>query len=242
MTSDQAVVVAVATYNEIDNLPPLMDSIQAAVPQAHVLVVDDNSPDGTGTWCTERSKTDARVTCVVRAERGLGTATIAALQWAIDQRYEYVVQMDADFSHPPDRIQDLLAAANESMRPDVVVASRYARGGAIRGWPVHRQLMSRTLNGFARRWLRLPVRDCSGSFRCYRVAKLAELDFTEMRSTGYSFFEEILWQLARAGAVFVEVPYEFVDRKHGQTKLRFPQMVRAAWRIVSLGLRWRSIR
>lgn len=239
MSADK-VAVAVATYNEMENLPALVDAIKAAVPAAKLLIVDDDSPDGTGRWATDLADRDSDVHCIVRSDqRGLGTATLAAMQWAIDAGYEWFVQLDADFSHPPSRIVDLLDATKNSPESasDVVIASRYAEGGSVRGWPAHRRVMSRAVNGLARRWLRLPILDCSGSFRCYRIAKLAELDFSQVRSQGYSFFEEILWHLRKANASFVEVPYEFVERERGQTKLRIGEMFRSVYSLVAIGLR-----
>lgn len=239
MSADK-VVVAVATYNEMENLPALVDAIKAAVPEAQLLIVDDDSPDGTGRWAQELADGNANIDCIVRSdERGLGTATLAAMQWAIDADYDWFVQLDADFSHPPKRIVDLLDATQQAAKPapDVVIASRYADGGSIRGWPVHRRVMSGAVNGLARYWLRLPILDCSGSFRCYRVAKLAELDFSQVHSRGYSFFEEILWHLRKADASFVEVPYEFLERERGVTKLRFGEMLRSVYSLVAIGLR-----
>lgn len=232
-------LVTVATYNEIENLPRLVDRILEIVPQADILVVDDNSPDGTGRWCNERAGADPRVRCLHRAGKlGLGTATIAGLRHAIEHGYEHVLTMDADFSHPPERIPDLLAGMAPPGGPpvDVMIGSRYVRGGRVEGWGAKRHLMSRGVNLYARCLLGLPVRDCSGAFRCYRTAMLAKLDFDAFRSRGYSFFEEILWRLRRRGARLAETPITFVDREHGASKIDGREAAAALAILFRLGL------
>lgn len=232
-------LVTLATYNEIENLPRLVDAIFAAVPQVELLVIDDNSPDGTGRWCDERAATDPRVHCLHRAGKlGLGTATIAGLQYGIDHGYDQVLNMDADFSHHPRHLPALLAAMEPPAgpRPDVAIGSRYVPGGGIEGWPWKRHLMSRGVNAYARTLLRLPVRDTSGAFRCYRTEILRRLDFGRVVSRGYSFQEEILWHLRRAGARFVEVPITFADRERGQSKINSREAYAALWILLRLGL------
>jgi dolichol-phosphate mannosyltransferase len=209
-------LIAVATYNEIDNLPSLVDTILHAAPAADILVVDDNSPDGTGCWCDERAASEPRLRCTHRgAKLGLGSATIEAMRAAIDGDYELLVTMDADWSHDPSFLPGMIAAAS---RADVVVGSRYCAGGTIEAWPLHRRLLSRWMNSLSRAVLRLPVRDTSGAFRVYRVAKLRELDFAELHSNSYAHLEEVLWQLNRIDARFVEVPITFRDRRGGRSK------------------------
>ncbi len=215
-------LVAVATYNEIETLPALVAEVFHWLPQADILVVDDNSPDGTGQWCDAESARDPRLRCLHRpAKLGLGTATVAALRYALEHGYAFVITMDADLSHPPRYLPDLLAAMDPPGRPpmDVMIGSRYVPGGRIEGWPWYRHLMSRAVNAYARWLLKLKPRDCSGAFRCYRVAALGRLDFGALRSTGYSFEEEILWRLQRAGAVIGELPITFVDRNQGRSKV-----------------------
>jgi dolichol-phosphate mannosyltransferase len=209
-------LVALATYNEIENLPRLVEAILATLPTADVLVVDDNSPDGTGRWCDERAPLEPRLTCVHRDSKlGLGSATIAAMRFAIDNGYEILSTMDSDWSHDPTCLSALLAATAHA---DVAIGSRYCAGGAIVGWPLHRRLMSRLLNGLTRSLLHLPVRDASGSFRAYRVRKLREIELGDVKSSGYAYLEEILWHLNRANAKFAEIPITFRDRRAGQSK------------------------
>lgn len=215
--------MAVATYNEIENLPRLVDEIFAHLPQCEVLVIDDNSPDGTGRWCDQQSADEPRLKCLHREGKlGLGTAVIAAFRAAIEQGYRYLITMDADFSHHPRYLPDLLAGMNDrqgSALKDCMIGSRYVPGGGIAGWPLKRHFMSRGVNTYARLLLGLPIKDCSGNFRCYRVEQLQRLDFAAIVSRGYSFQEEVLWHLRRAGARFGETPITFVDRQYGSSKI-----------------------
>lgn len=227
-------LVTVATYNEIENLPELLAEVWEVAPQADVLVIDDNSPDGTGRWCDEHSAGEPRLFCVHRAGKlGLGTATIAAMQYAIEHRYDYVLNMDADFSHHPRYIPALLGAMDEA---DVAIGSRYCPGGGVQNWPLSRRLMSWGVNTYARMLLGLAPRDTSGAFRCYRVSLLEKLDFAAIKSRGYSFQEEILWRLKRLGARMVESPIVFADRERGQSKINKHEALSAIGIIWRLGL------
>lgn len=210
-------LVALATYNEIENLPSLVDAILCVLPDADVLVVDDNSPDGTGTWCDGRASTEPRLRCLHRpGKMGLGSATLAAARIAIDGDYDVFITLDADWSHNPKHLPQLLAAVQ---RADVAIGSRYASGGAIEGWPWTRRVVSRSMNCVSRALLGLPTRDSSGAFRAYRVAKLKEIDISRIRSAGYAYLEEILWHLHRAGGTFTEVPITFYQRRAGRSKI-----------------------
>jgi dolichol-phosphate mannosyltransferase len=240
MTSNAArTLVSVATYNEIENLPTLVDEIFRYLPEADLLVVDDNSPDGTGKWCDERGAADSRVKCLHRAGKlGLGTATIAALQYGIDHGYRYVLNMDADFSHPPRNLPDLIEKM-ETGRPqvDVCIGSRYCPGGGIENWPPKRRFMSWGVNTYARLLLGLKPRDVSGAYRCYRVELLKKLNFAEFVSKGYSFQEEVLWRVKRAGGRFAETPITFVDRIHGQSKINMTEAKKAILILGRLGVK-----
>jgi dolichol-phosphate mannosyltransferase len=227
-------LVTVATYNEIENLPRLVESIWQVAPQADILVIDDNSPDGTGRWCDETAAKERRLFCVHRAGKlGLGTATIAGMLYAIERGYDYVLNMDADFSHHPRHIPAILAGMENA---DVSIGSRYCPGGGTKDWPTTRRLMSWGVNTYARTMLGLAPRDTSGAFRCYRVELLKKLDFGEIKSRGYSFQEEILWRLKRIGARMSETPILFADRERGQSKINQREAVSALWIILRLGL------
>jgi len=216
-------LVALATYNEIENLPGLVDAIHQSLPDADILVIDDNSPDGTGCWCDERSASNSRFHCLHRpGKQGLGSATLAGVRWALDRKYDLFVTMDADWSHDPQHLPELVRATEAA---DVAIGSRYCNGGAIEGWPLTRRLMSRVMNTLSRFVLRLPVRDSSGAFRAYRANVLRSIDLTKVQAAGYSYLEEILWHLRRAGATFAEVPITFHERRAGQSKIN----VREAW-------------
>ncbi|MEX2316799.1 MAG: polyprenol monophosphomannose synthase [Pirellulales bacterium] len=229
-------LIALATYNEIENLPGLVDEILRELPLADVLIIDDNSPDGTGRWCDERAAAEPRLRCLHRpAKQGLGSATIAAIQEAFRGNYDVIVTLDADGSHDPSYLNVLVGAAE---RADVAIGSRYCDGGAIEGWPWGRRVLSRFMNSLSRRVLRLPVRDTSGAFRAYRVAKLREIELGAISARGFAYLEEILWHLARAKAIFVEVPITFRQRRAGRSKAGVRE---AAGKISTIGkLGWRG--
>jgi len=230
----ETILIALCTYNERDNIEALLPEIWQHVPQADILVVDDNSPDGTGTLVAEWMTREPRLRLLSRPGKlGLGTATLAAFQYAVDQGYTWVLNLDADFSHPPATLPALLA---ETAGHDVVLASRYVAGGGVVGWPWYRHVMSRSINLYARCLLRLPVRDCSGSFRAYRVALLQRLDLGRFLSTGYSVLEELLYRLRRQGARFCEVPYIYAERRYGDSKIRLSEGFRAGLIILRLAL------
>lgn len=233
-------LVTVATYNEMENLPRLVEEVFHQLPGADMLVIDDNSPDGTGQWCDQQRDQRPRLFCLHRSGKlGLGTATIAGMKYAIQHGYRYVLNMDADFSHQPKYLPAILAGMEpaDGEPRDVMIGSRYVPGGGVEGWPLQRQLMSRAVNLYARTLLGLRPKDCSGAYRCYRVAMLSKLDFDAIRSRGYSFQEEILWRLKRLGARFGETPITFIDRRLGVSKIDSGEATAALRIIFTLGLR-----
>ncbi|MBA3480291.1 MAG: polyprenol monophosphomannose synthase [Pirellulales bacterium] len=214
-------LVALATYNEIENLPTLVAAIREQFSDADVLVVDDNSPDGTGPWCDEEAARSPWFTVIHRAGKlGLGSASWAAMQHAIERDYDQLITLDADWSHPPEALPRLVAAAKDA---DVVIGSRYVAGGTIEGWPASRRIVSAVMNLATRVALGLPLRDASTACRLYRVDILRKLDFSQLTATGYAYLEEIAWHLHRRGARFVEVPIAFTDRRAGASKVSFAE-------------------
>lgn len=215
------VLVVLCTYNELGNLPKMFSLISESLPYADVLVVDDNSPDGTGDWVRERMETHSNVKLLSRAGKlGLGTALRDAIAWCLnhDEEYEYLINLDADVSHDPASAPAMLEKSIHD-KLDVTVGTRYRDGGDSPGLPPHRKLISRCLNLYATFLLRLPISDCSGSFRCYRVSTLRKLDLSSLRCPGYGFLEEILVALKKQGAKFGEVPIVFDCRFAGKSKL-----------------------
>ncbi len=222
-------LIVVATYNERENLPKLVEAIFGSAPEGTLLVIDDQSPDGTGDWAQEHARREPRLRVLSRSgKQGLGSAILTAMRIAIEEDFEFLLNLDADFSHDPAAIPKLVhGLLNRSVSPpvDVAIGSRYIAGGRTEGWPWHRRWMSRGVNLYARWWLRLPARDCSSGFRCFRVAALRRLDLSALRATGYAFHEESLWRLKRAEARIAEFPITFVDRRYGSSKINF----REAW-------------
>lgn len=259
-------LVAVATYNERENLPQLLSLIRQYVPQCDILVVDDHSPDGTGEWlaaevakqsqqsdqpapfdllspdtdsATESSAVPSRLFGIHRSGKlGLGTAVCEMIRFAQQHQYEFLVNMDADLSHSPADLPRLLETAvhtSADVRPvDVVIGSRYVAGGQIIGWPWSRRIASAAINCIARWSLGLSTHDNSGSLRCYRVAMLENIPLTSIRSTGYSFFEEILFRLRKIGATFTEVPITFTERQRGRSKVHLTEICRSLYTLFQL--------
>ena len=235
MLPNPRLLIALATYNERENLPMLTAQIFEFVPETDILVIDDSSPDGTADWVEEQMRTDARFKLIKRmGKQGLGTAVLAAMDYAVQNGYDFLINMDADLSHPPRFLPAIRSKADEGF--DVVIGSRYVPGGQIHGWSLSRRFMSRGINLYARWVLGLKTRDNSGSFRCYRTALLKQLDPKTVRSKGYSFFEEILFRLCQLGGTFAEVPITFEERRVGQSKLNGKEIFVALWLLLRIGI------
>jgi len=234
------VLVVVPTYDERDNLGPVLDRLAAAVPSAHVLVVDDGSPDGTGALADERARADERVHVLHRtAKAGLGAAYVAGFGWAREHGYDVVVEMDADGSHAPEQLPRLLAALEHA---DLALGSRWVPGGAVVNWPLSRELLSRGGNAYTRAVLRLPLRDATGGYRAYRRRVLDALPLGEISSQGYCFQVDLAWQAWRAGFTVVEVPITFVERVRGTSKMSRAIVLEALWRVTWWGVTHRRVR
>ncbi len=227
------ILVGIATYNERDNLAALVGDIFDNLPAAHILVIDDNSPDGTGKLADELHAADPRVRVLHRPGKlGLGSAILTGMQRAMDDGYDCYVSMDADYSHHPRYLPALVKGME---RNDVMIGSRYIPGGGTEGWPLSRQLMSQGVNYLVRLLMRLPAKDCSGGFRCYRVSTLRAARPQRLRSKGYSFQEEMLYRCRRAGARIGETPIVFVNRRAGASKVNPHEVVRSLVTLIELG-------
>jgi dolichol-phosphate mannosyltransferase len=233
--SAERVLVNVATYNERENIGRLIEEIHQIAPHVDVLVVDDNSPDGTGKVVDELAGRDPRVHALHRAGKlGLGTAILAAMNYAMEKNYDLMVNMDADFSHSPSYLPEVLAGMAHN---DVMIGSRYIRGGGSRNWPLSRRAISKTVNAIVRLLFRMQVRDASGGYRCYRVAKLRQTLLADFWSRGYSFQQEMLYRCHLAGSKIGETPIIFDNRKFGKSKVSPKESVRSLSLILYLGMR-----
>ena len=229
------VLVIVPTYNECENLEPIVTRVRAAVPQAYLLVVDDNSPDGTGQLADRLAAADQQVQVLHRSSKaGLGAAYTAGFGWAREHGFDVVVEMDADGSHAPEQLPRLLTALEDA---DVVLGSRWVPGGEVVNWPRSRKLLSRGGNAYTRLVLGLPLRDATGGFRAYRRTVLDALPLGEVASQGYCFQVDLAWQAWRRGHTVVEVPITFVERERGESKMSRAIVVEALWRVTWWGLR-----
>jgi dolichol-phosphate mannosyltransferase len=232
------VLVIIPTYNEADNVKQITGRVRAAVPEAHLLVADDNSPDGTGKIADELAEADDHVRVLHRpGKQGLGAAYVAGFRWALDNGYDVAVEMDADGSHAPEELPKLLAALREA---DLVLGSRWVRGGTVVNWPKRREILSRGGNFYARTMLRLPLRDATGGYRAFRRAVLEDLPLEEVGSQGYCFQVDLAWRTWRRGFRVVEVPITFAERERGESKMSGSIVREAFWRVGVWGLTQRS--
>lgn len=227
---DRALVI-LPCYNEADSLPLVVAGVLKAVPDAHVLIVDDSSPDGTGRIADRLAAEDPRVSVLHRPGKlGLGTAYIAGFERALVGGYGRVVEMDADGSHLPEQLPALLAAAGDA---GLVLGARWVPGGSIVGWPRYRRLISRTGTAVARVALRSGLHDITSGFRVIEASWLERIDFEDIAAQGYGFQVEIAWSLERIGCPIAEVPITFVERAAGRSKMS-PAIVAEALRLVVL--------
>lgn len=210
-------LIVLPTYNEKPNLEPLLEAIHAQVPEVEVLVIDDNSPDGTGALADELAAQHPWVHVVHRSGKlGLGTAYIRGFQWALERDYALIMEMDADFSHDPAHLPAILAAAQNA---DVVLGSRYVDGGGTENWGLWRRLLSKGGGLYARSILDVPYHDLTGGFKCFHRRVLEALPLDAIHSEGYSFQIELTWRAHLKGFRIVEVPIIFRERREGQSKI-----------------------
>jgi dolichol-phosphate mannosyltransferase len=231
------VLVIIPTYNEVENLRHIVDRVRFAVPEAEVLVADDNSPDGTGEIADELAAADSKINVMHReGKQGLGAAYMAGFAWAQERGFDAVVEMDADGSHAPEELPQLLDALADA---DVVIGSRWVPGGKVLNWPVHRLLLSRGGNLYTRLALRMPIRDATGGYRAYRMTALDKMDVDTVSSQGYCFQVDLAWRAHRNGFRVVEVPITFAERERGKSKMSSSIVREALWRVTVWGTRAR---
>ncbi len=210
-------LIIIPTYNEVENLPPLLKEIFEYAPEADVLIVDDNSPDGTGKLADEIHNENPKVQVIHRSGKlGLGTAYIAGFKHAIEHDYDAAFEMDADFSHDPKYLPDFLKTIEQA---DLVIGSRYIRGGSTPNWSLLRRFISGGGNIYARFMLGMPVHDATAGFRCYSSSVLRSIDLDTIQSQGYAFQIEMAYRVSQRGFKIVEIPISFLDRRVGKSKM-----------------------
>jgi dolichol-phosphate mannosyltransferase len=210
-------LVIIPTYNELENIARIISRTRKAVPDAHILIADDNSPDGTGRLADEIASADDHVHVMHRrGKEGLGAAYLAGFEWGVNDGYEVLVEMDADGSHQPEQLPDLLAALADA---DLVLGSRWVKGGEVVNWPKSREALSRAGNLWTRIMLGIPLRDATGGFRAFRRKTLLGLELDNVASAGYCFQVDLAWRALRGGFRVVEVPITFIEREYGTSKM-----------------------
>jgi dolichol-phosphate mannosyltransferase len=228
------VVMVVPTYNEVTNLGAIIARVRASQPAVDVLVVDDDSPDGTGALADQLAATDTHVHVLHRrSKQGLGKAYLDGFAWGLAHDYDVVGEMDADGSHQPEQLGSLLEVLQHPTTPaDVVIGSRWVAGGSIVNWPVHRELLSRGGNLYTRALLGIGVRDATSGYRLFRRTALERIELGSIESYGYVFQVDLVVRALRAGLRVVEVPIEFVEREHGESKMN-PQVATDSLRAIT---------
>jgi len=229
-------LVVIPTYNERESLPILLEQLLVVSPQLSILVVDDNSPDGTGEYADQLAATEPRVTVLHRTEKqGLGPAYVAGFGWALERDFEIIVEMDADGSHLVEELPTLIAAVQNGAA--LAIGSRWVKGGTIVNWPRYRQAISRTGTAYARVLLRSQLHDITSGFRAFSRAALESIDLSSLGAAGYVFQIELAWRIERQGLPIREVPITFVERAHGSSKMTTRIVVEALAKVTRWGLR-----
>ena len=227
-------LVCVPTYNEAENLPKIVPAILAQDPRLEVLVIDDGSPDGTGTLADQMAKAEPRIHVLHRtAKEGLGKAYLAGFRWALERDYAYIFEMDADFSHDPKYLKDFLKSIADA---DLVLGSRYKSGVNVVNWPMSRLLLSFFANKYVHWVTWMPLTDATGGFKCFRRSVLEAVDLGDVRSNGYAFQIEMSFRAYRKGFRVREIPIVFVDRIEGQSKMNKKIVREAIWMVPWLRL------
>jgi dolichol-phosphate mannosyltransferase len=229
------VIIVMPTYNERQNLEIMAGRIRESVPDADLLVVDDNSPDGTGDLADKLGETDKHIQVMHRTEKaGLGRAYVAGFTWALEHGYDVIVEMDADGSHRPEDLPQLIAALSGGA--DAVIGSRYVPGGTVVNWPKSREFLSRGANVYNRLMLGISIKDATGGFRVYRASTLRKIDLATIESAGYCFQIDMTLRVLQAGLRLTEVPITFVERERGSSKMSNAVIREAFFRVAQWGI------
>ena len=237
-------LVVLPTYQEAENIRDVLTRIRASVPEAFVLVVDDGSPDGTADLADEVGAELGQIDVLRRtAKSGLGPAYRAGFAWGLERGHDILLEMDADLSHDPDALPQLIASVRDR-GADLAIGSRYVPGGAVPGWPASRRLLSKFGNRYVGLMLRMPVRDATAGFRAYRADILERIGLERVRADGYGFQIEMAYEVSKAGGTIVEIPITFRDRVRGESKMSPDIVSEALWLVTKWGVRdrWRRIR
>lgn len=228
-------IVVIPTYNEIASIASVIQRIHATVGDSHVLVVDDNSPDGTGRLADELAAADPRIHVIHRTEKnGLGAAYGAGFRWALDHGYDYIVEMDADGSHQPEELPRLIGLLDAG--DQMAIGTRWIEGGTIVNWPLHRKLISKAGTLYSRIMLRSRLHDLTSGYRGFRAEALRTVDFRSVNSQGYCFQIEMAWQFERSGGRIGEFPITFIERAEGVSKMSTGIVVEALTKVTVWGL------
>lgn len=235
MSPSQRALIIFPTYNERDNIEKIVHAVLPMDPRIHVLIVDDNSPDGTGEVADRLAASEPKVRVLHREKKdGLGRAYIAGFKWALEQGYDFIFEMDADFSHGPEYLRDFL---REIQQYDLVLGSRYISGVNVINWPMSRLLLSYFANKYTHWVTGLPLKDATGGFKCFRRKVLETIDLEDIHSSGYAFQIEMSLRVWKKGFKIKEIPIIFVDRVAGQSKMNKKIVREAIWMVWLLRLR-----
>lgn len=243
-------LILIPTYNEIDNLPVIVRHVRSAVPSAEILIIDDGSPDGTGQLADEMMREDSQLHVMHRTvKNGLGDAYIAGFTWGLNHGYDILVEMDADGSHPAESLSALIASVTPTSAhslattPGLAIGSRWIEGGSVVNWPLHRLVLSRGGNTYARAMLGLAVKDATAGFRAFRADVLRTIHFEDVHSHGYCFQIDMTLRVSDAGFTIVEVPIEFRERTLGESKMSQAIVLEAMSKVTVWGVQraWRKL-
>jgi dolichol-phosphate mannosyltransferase len=237
-THQQRILVIIPTYNESENIERIVERTRTAVPAAHILIADDNSPDGTGKLADSLAAADDHVHVMHRlGKEGLGAAYLAGFEWGLSHGYDILVEMDADGSHQPEQLPRLLDSLADA---DVVLGSRWVSGGSVVNWPKSREILSRGGNLWTRIALGIPLKDATGGYRAFRRETLLGLGLDNVASAGYCFQVDLAWRALKAGFRVVEVPITFVEREYGDSKMNQRIVIEALLRTTGWGIAHRA--